>query len=322
MRFRRRRAPIIAGTIIAGIIGLLAPTANAAPPLEDARWAREGSDIVRLLTTSPGECLAPPASPDENWRVEVGRAAFRTPLLFGGTAARAGLSCNSCHRDGRDNPEFFLDGLSGAPGTADVTSSIFSKTREDGVFNPVAIPTLVDVVAKSSFGTVAPHGSIEDFVQSAVDEEFGGEPPPGVVAAVAAYISQLDSRHCPSKPLKASFGLAMHDARRTLFAAHEALRRNDADTADFLFAAAREVLGRVHRRFSLAGLESEQAALAALSSKIATLRAAAKADIEQGHAGMPKLRDEFEETFDALYKAREESLYERAVLERWLEEVE
>ncbi len=151
---------------------LAAPLAVAAEPLDEARWARPGADLVSLLTTSPGECLRPPADEEDAYNIEVGRAAFRTPFLFGGVAARAGLSCNSCHRDGQGNPDFFLDGLSGEPGTADVTSSIFSKVREDGAFNPVKIPTLVGAGKKASFGTVSPHGSLDAFISSAVDKEF------------------------------------------------------------------------------------------------------------------------------------------------------
>jgi hypothetical protein len=285
---------------------------SGAAQLEDARWARPGADIVRILTTSPGECLKAPETADGSYEVEIGRAAFRTPLLFGGTAARAGLSCNSCHRDGRDNPDFFLEGLSGAPGTADVTSSMFSKVREDGVFNPLPIPTLVDAGRKSSFGASSPHGSIEAFVASAVDEEFGGAPPPAVISAIARYVSRLDSAVCPASPERTTLRLAMSDVRRALLAAAKALERGDAATADFLLVAAREGLGRVYARMPGDDLENERAALARLSASIAEFRKRPEA------AEAPAVIDDFDKTFDVVRRARKKTLYEPKALRRRL----
>ncbi len=129
--------------------------------LQGAQWLAPGADVVKALAETPGECLKPAAEAETALLVEAGRTAFRSPLLFGGPAARSGLSCNSCHLDGHDNPDFFVPGLSGAPGTVDVTSSLFSKVREDGVFNPIAIPTLVGASAKTSFGKTSPKPSIE-----------------------------------------------------------------------------------------------------------------------------------------------------------------
>ncbi|MGF7473737.1 hypothetical protein WFJ45_23635, partial [Salmonella enterica subsp. enterica serovar Minnesota] len=78
--------------------------------------------------------------PPLNDSARIGRAAFNSPLLLGGQAARAGLSCASCHRNGRGNPDFHFPGISGAPGTADVTASLLSSHRGDGQFNPKPIP--------------------------------------------------------------------------------------------------------------------------------------------------------------------------------------
>ena len=136
--------------------------------LSETQWNSVETDDFAFLSATPGECLAPAMDPEDQYRIEVGRAAFSSPFVFGGPAARSGLSCNSCHRDGHGNPDFYLDGLSGAPGTADVTSSLFSKTREDHVFNPMAIPTLIDIARKGAFGETAPQPSIHAFVASAV----------------------------------------------------------------------------------------------------------------------------------------------------------
>ena len=81
------------------------------------RWLAPGTDAGQLLTRAPSECLAVPADAENAYEVELGRAAFRTPLILGGQAARAGIACETCHRSGRTNPDFDFPGVSGAPGS-------------------------------------------------------------------------------------------------------------------------------------------------------------------------------------------------------------
>ena len=150
-----------------------------APPLKAMRWLAPGADAARLLTRRPPECLKAPADPAEAYRVELGRAAFRDPLLLGGQAARAGLACETCHQNGRANRNFDFPGISGAPGTADVTASLFSTHRGDDIFDPVPIPDLGGPKAalKISQGRRPP--ALEHFIHGLITEEFDGpEPPP------------------------------------------------------------------------------------------------------------------------------------------------
>ncbi|MCR5878641.1 M48 family metallopeptidase [Phenylobacterium sp. J367] len=134
---RRRRAAVLAAALAGGASLSLAADA---PPLRAMRWLSPGADPVRTLATQPVECLRPPAGLEDALSVEIGRAAFRSPLVLGGQAARAGLSCESCHRNGRGNPDFLFPGASGPPGTADVTLSLFSSRRGNGVHDPEPIP--------------------------------------------------------------------------------------------------------------------------------------------------------------------------------------
>ena len=175
-------------------------------PLRALRWLAPGTDRVAALTTQPSECLPPAAIGDR--AVEVGRAAFRSPLLLGGQASRAGLSCNACHLQGRGNPDFAFPGLSGAPGTADVTSSLFSSHRGDGIANPVPIPDLSAANHKISRDPASP--ALADFINGLVVDEFDGAPPPPAVrAGLAAYVRALS----PSTERRRSFtgGLPSHD---------------------------------------------------------------------------------------------------------------
>lgn len=287
--------------------------------LDAARWLSPQTDLAAFLTASPGECLRPPENEETRYLVETGRAAFNNPLLFGGLAARGGLSCNSCHRDGRDNPAFFVTGLSGDPGTADVTSSLFSKTREDGVFNPVPIPSLLDVAAKESFGTQQPAATLHGFIENAITDEFQGlAPPREIINAIAAYVAHLDSRVCPDGQVMQSMDRAWKDVGRSLQAAGLAIERGDGRVADFLILSAQNRIGAVHDRYADPGLSEERAALRSLSSSLAALRQKAIENSPGAQAALQEILSGLEPVRVMLEGGEEKSLYNLDALNRAL----
>lgn len=282
----------------------------AQPPLTELAWIAPGADKLRVLTEAPGECLRAPADEDAHL-VEVGRAAFESPLLFGGQAARGGLSCASCHRNGRDNDAFFLAGLSGAPGTADVTSSLFSKSREDAVFNPVPIPSLVGAAGKDAFGTRAPAPSLHAFIESAVTGEFQGAPPPNaVLRGLAAYVAHLDPAACPEGAAPRTVRSDMADIARALAAAGEAARRDDAATADFLLLSAQSALGRVHERYAGPALGAQRNALKSLSTELAAIRPVLAEDAAAARGQIARAIEAADALGEDLHVRRRESLYD------------
>lgn len=238
---RRRRLALGAVLTLAAGVALAAD----APPLQAMRWAPPDADAAVLFAWSPTECLRLPADPAKVRSIEIGRAAFRTPLLLGGQAARAGLACESCHLGGRGNPSFLFPGVSGAPGTADVTLSLFSSRRGNGVHDPKPIP---DLSGPRAGLKVAP-AELAPFIRGLVVEEFDGpEPSPTVLRGLADYVAALDPAACPAterEPITASALLA--DARRAVQAAIAA--QDDPATARLMLAAARSRLQRLDERF-------------------------------------------------------------------------
>ena len=65
--------------------------AKAAAALRSHFWLAPSADAVAAMTTRPGECLAAAHDADTAYLRNVGRAAFYSPFLFGGQAARGGL---------------------------------------------------------------------------------------------------------------------------------------------------------------------------------------------------------------------------------------
>jgi hypothetical protein len=275
-KFGDRRALAVATALSLAALALTA-SAEIAQPLQALHWVAPDADPVALFATEPTECLARPADPAAAQAVEVGRAAFRTPLLLGGQAARVGLTCESCHRAGRGNPQFLFPGASGAPGTADVTLSLFSSHRGNAVHDPKPIPDLSGPRDRLKI----PAGQLPTFIRGLIVEEFDGrEPPPAVLAGLAAYVRALSPAACPAAthtPLRPA--ALLDDARRALAAAQGAMAPDDGETADrptavLMIAAARARLGLIDERYK--ALPAEVARLRAADAGLAALQQAVR----------------------------------------------
>ncbi len=269
-----RRRPRTAAIALAGALAAgLAFAATPGPPLRGLRWLAPGIDPVRAMTTTPAECLALPADPAARRSVEIGRAAFRTPVVLGGQAARSGVACETCHRAGRTNPDFAFPGVSGPPGTADVTSSLFSTHRDDGVFDPRPIPDLSGPKARLKIDQTAQTRALETFIQGLVTEEFDGpRPPPAVLQGLADYVRALSPGACPT-PADHAVSVAdlMDDARRAEAAAETLAAAGDRPAALVMIAGARARLGLIDERFADPALSPQKQALLAADHRLAAL---------------------------------------------------
>jgi len=269
---RRRRAGALALAGFALTAAAAALAAEVAQPLQALHWVPPDADPVAVFASQPTECLRRPADPAQVQAVEVGRAAFRTPLLLGGQAARVSLTCESCHRSGRGNPDFQFPGASGAPGTADVTLSLFSSHRGNGVHDPRPIPDLSGPRERLKVAGA----DLPVFIRGLIVEEFDGrEPPPAVLAGLAAYVRALGPAACPAEPrAPLTAAVLMDDARRALTAAEAAVAAGDKPTAVLMIAAARARLGLIDERYK--GLPAETARLRAADIRLSALQQAVR----------------------------------------------
>ncbi|MEA3060248.1 MAG: hypothetical protein QOJ94_29 [Sphingomonadales bacterium] len=248
------------------LLPLVAAADGRGVPIREARWLVPAS-LERALAAEPAECLVEPVGAEARRAVAIGRIAFRAPLLLGGQAARAGMSCATCHRNGRGNPDFLFPGLSGAPGTADVTSSLMSSHRGDHVANPVPIPDLGGPRERLKVSRDPAGGALERFIHGLVAEEFDGpQPSPEVLAGLAAYVRALRPEGCGrgDRPITLDSRLADIEAAVAL------ARDSRGETRRLLLAAARSTLGAIDERFG--GVESDRALLRQADSDLAAIR--------------------------------------------------
>ena len=233
----------------------------ASPPdvLQSLWWTAPGHEMV-AATKQPSACLS--YSEAEAKMLHAGQALFNTPALLGGQAAKANLSCASCHANGRDNPHFFVQGLSKEPGTADVTSAFFSLVRANASADAAHIP---DLAQPGKISRAESDPALERFIRTLIVEEFSGkEPSAATLSALASYVRSI--RTCEGGAPQAR---TVRDQIALIDAAFDGLQgQSDPATTQLLiherypgarFAAQRQALLDGSRHLETLGAESDSA---------------------------------------------------------------
>ena len=302
---RVRSLGLLIAAFMLAAAGLAAAAARDA--LQALVWIAPGHEAA-AMTLQPATCLGA-ASTDP--AVVAGRALFNAPQLLGGQASRAGISCASCHSNGRRNPHFQLSGISDGPGTADVSASFFSVARGNGRFDPKAIP---DLALPGRIARDPESHALERFMRGLIVEEFSG-PPPGdpALADLAAYVRAV--RPCPDRAEEA---IRLNDRialfRDSVGAAARAAAAGDRRTASVLTAAARWQLGLIDERLAEGGHTVAQKALLFESRRLQAIRDGTTA----APALLAQLAHFDRQTAPILLKAEDSSLYRPALVDRWL----
>lgn len=305
------RRTFAGGLIIAGaaLIGAAAPVFAPEPTLRAERWLAPDQRLASL-TTMPAVCFQP-LTDGEAPRITIGSVAFRTPNLLGGQAARSGLSCASCHSNGRRTAGFSLPGISDGAGTADVTSSILSSHRGNGVFDPVLIPDLA-LPGKVSRATGDP--ALQRFVRGLIVEEFDGAPPSeAVMLGLLAYLRTI-APCLPERVVPITLETHLADVDAGLAAARLALASGDIETTRLMLGGARSALGQIDERYAAPGLASERAGIVAADRALGALQR--QLDTAPDRAKAPLARWTLPPKTVALLRATQPtSFYDRAKLD-------
>lgn len=303
-------------------IRLLTASAGLALILATSAWGAAGAGLSALIWTQPGHEVAAltrqPAMCSKaaagDAQAMIGEALFNAPMLLGGQAARADISCASCHSNGRRNPHFQLDGVSGGPGTADVSSSFFSLARANGRFDPKPIP---DLALPGKISRDPASGELERFLRGLIVEEFSGrEPSPAAISALAAYVRAIgDCGAVQGQPRRLADQAVL--VRLSVMAAERLAAAGEAESAAIAVAGARHQLGLIDERYAGRGLARERDQLLAASRALqpaAQARAPEPAELRRWLTGFER------DLLPMLARSEARSLYSEARARAWLAE--
>jgi hypothetical protein len=129
----------------------------------------------------------------KSYLVNLGDLAFNSSAILGGVARQAGISCGTCHVNGASNEKLYIPRMSTRPGNFDTTGPLFNPKADDGVRNPIRIPSLRGARYLAPYGHDGRFTSLREFVRNVIVNEFAGEEPtPPILDAILSYINDID----------------------------------------------------------------------------------------------------------------------------------
>jgi len=192
----RYQAPRWAAVAAAATIltGLLASSAGSFPIYTNQSVLPPGTELNEDAAELPRELFKSDAiGGRRSYLVNLGDMAFSSPSILGGVARQAGMSCDTCHLNGVSNAKLFMPGHSTRPGNFDTTGPLFKPEADNGILDPVTIPSLRGARYLAPYGHDGRMASLRDFVHNVVVNEFAGpEPAPEILDALVAYIQDID----------------------------------------------------------------------------------------------------------------------------------
>jgi len=182
--------------VAAGLAALLiyaALPAGARPIFTKEGVLPPGTELNEEPLDQPNELFySELAGGKRSYLLNLGDLLFSSPGILGGVARQAGISCETCHQEGHNNSKLFIPGLSGRPGTFDVSGGLFNPKADNGVFDPVTPPSLRGAKYLAPYAHDGRFPTLREFIRNAIVNEFAGpEPSAQVVDALEAYIKEI-----------------------------------------------------------------------------------------------------------------------------------
>ena len=188
-------AAVALGLVIAALHGRV----MAFPVEGDQTALPVNTELNEDALMRPREVFRSEATGRKSYLVNLGSLAFSSPSIMGGVAQQANISCGTCHVNGTGNAKFFMPKMSTRPGNFDTTGPLFNPKADNGLLDPVRIPSLRGVRYLAPYGADGRMASLHDFVRNVIVNEFAGpEPSPAIVDAIVAYLQDIDFLPNPS----------------------------------------------------------------------------------------------------------------------------
>ena len=188
-------AAVTSGLLIAALHGRV----MAFPVEGDQTALPANTELNEDALTRPREVFRSELTGRKSYLVNLGNLAFGSPSIMGGVARQANISCGTCHVNGAGNAKLFIPKMSTRPGNFDTTGPLFNPKADNGLLDPVRIPSLRGARYLAPYGADGRMASLHDFVRNVIVNEFAGsEPSPVIVDAIVAYLQDIDFLPNPS----------------------------------------------------------------------------------------------------------------------------
>jgi cytochrome c peroxidase len=175
-------------------VAIYAPPAAAFPVHGSQTVLPVGTELNEEALDRPREVFRSEAlGGRKSYLVNLGDLTFNSPVLLGGVARQAGISCSTCHMQGTSNPKFYVPGLSTRPGNFITTGALFNAKANNRLLDPVTIPSLRGARFLAPYGHDGRMASLRDFIRNVIVNEFAGpEPSTAILDALVVYIQDID----------------------------------------------------------------------------------------------------------------------------------
>jgi cytochrome c peroxidase len=189
----RALAPMAAAAGLAALLALAAVPAGARPIVTKEGVLPPGTELNEEPLDQPNELFySELAGGKRSYLLNLGDLLFSSPGILGGVARQAGISCETCHQQGHNNPKLFVPGLSKRPGTFDVSGALFNPKADNGVLDAVTPPSVRGAKYLAPYAHDGRFPTLREFIRNAIVNEFAGpEPSAQVVDALEAYIKEI-----------------------------------------------------------------------------------------------------------------------------------
>jgi cytochrome c peroxidase len=201
----RRKAAAVG---VAALLALAAAATHARPITTKEGVLPVGTDLNEEALAQPNELFASElAGGKRSYLLNLGDLLFSSPDILGGVARQAGISCETCHQQGANNPKLYVPGLSSRPGTFDVSNRLFNAKGDNGVFDPVTPPSLRGAKYLAPYAHDGRFPTLREFIRNAIVNEFAGAEPSGqVLDALEIYVKEIS--FLPNPKLGSGGGLS------------------------------------------------------------------------------------------------------------------
>ncbi len=103
------------------------------------------------------------------------------------------ISCQTCHPNGATHTTIHIENLSDRAGNLDLSTHYFRRASDDGIFNPVNVPSLRGLRFTGPYGHDGRIASLSEFIAGVVTIELGGESLSSAhLSALTRYVMDLD----------------------------------------------------------------------------------------------------------------------------------